>query len=46
LDAKELPAVNTPLVHGSIGYHLREGDHDMLLYDWQQFMVFAKQNGF
>jgi hypothetical protein len=46
LDAKELPAVNTPLVHGLIGYHLREGDHDMLLYDWQQFMAFAKQNGF
>ena len=46
LDAQELPAVNTPIGDGSIGYHLRQGDHDLLLYDWQQFMVFAKRNGF
>ncbi len=46
LDAKELPAVNTPIGQGSIGYHLRQGDHDMLLYDWQQFMAFAKRLGF
>ena len=46
LEAKELPAVNTPIGQGSIGYHLRQGDHDMLLYDWQQFMAFAKRLGF
>jgi hypothetical protein len=46
LEAKELPAVNTPIGQGSIGYHLRQGDHDMLLYDWQQFMAFAKRQGF
>lgn len=46
LEAKELPAVNTPIGQRSIGYHLRQGDHDMLLYDWQQFMAFAKRLGF
>ncbi|MFM8571969.1 MAG: acetylxylan esterase [Pirellula sp.] len=45
LDAKELPAVNTPIGQGAVGYHLRQGEHDMLLYDWQQFMAFAKRNG-
>jgi hypothetical protein len=45
LDTQELPAVNTPIGDGAIGYHLRQGDHDLLLYDWQQFMVFAKRNG-
>ena len=46
LDAVELPAVNTPIAQGAIGYHLRDGEHDMLLYDWEQFIAFAKQNGF
>jgi len=46
LEAKELPAVDTPIGQGAIGYHLRQGDHDMLLYDWQQFMAFAKRHGF
>ena len=43
--ATELPAFNTPIGSTSIGYHLREGNHDMLLYDWQQFVAFAKRNG-
>lgn len=45
LEIKELPAVNTPVAQGAIGYHLRDGEHDMLLYDWQEFMSFAKRNG-
>jgi hypothetical protein len=46
LDAQVLPAVNTPIGDGAIGYHLRQGEHDLLEYDWQQFMVFARRNGF
>lgn len=44
--AQELPQPNTPIGSSSIGYHIREGEHDLLLYDWQQFMAFAKKNGF
>lgn len=35
-----LPPLNTP-VGSSIRYHIREGEHDMLPYDWQQYIGFA-----
>jgi hypothetical protein len=34
------PAAGQP-VHGTIGYHLRAGNHDVTLYDWQQYVQFA-----
>ena len=40
-DKPELPAVNTPLLQGDVGYHLREGKHDITTYDWEQYMNFA-----
>ena len=40
IDIKKIPAVNTPL-HGTIGYHLREGKHDVTNYDWEQYIKFA-----
>jgi hypothetical protein len=40
---EEQPAVDTP-VGESIGYHVRTGGHDILLYDWQQFMRFANRH--
>lgn len=43
LPANEMPAVNKPLI-GTIGYHIRSGDHDVKLYDWQQYLDFADQH--
>ncbi len=39
-----MPANNTPVQAGYIGYHKREGDHDMLAYDWEQYIKFAKKH--
>ena len=41
LSADELPPVNTPVSSEIMGYHLREGKHDIVLYDWQQYITFA-----
>jgi hypothetical protein len=35
------PAVNSPVMQGPIGYHFREGKHDLNLYDWGQVIKFA-----
>ncbi|MEO8766420.1 MAG: hypothetical protein ABI416_19125, partial [Ginsengibacter sp.] len=40
---EEQPPVDTP-VGESIGYHVRSGKHDILLYDWQQFIRFANKH--
>lgn len=37
------PAPDTP-VGGRIGYHLRTGDHDITLYDWQRYLDFADRH--
>jgi len=43
LPANEMPAVSTP-VAGTIGYHMRKGEHDILLYDWQEYLNFADKH--
>src|SRR5262249_27162563 len=40
LDVEEQPPVNTPVMR-MVGYHLREGKHDVTLYDWQRYIEFA-----
>ncbi len=35
------PAVNVPLQYGPLGYHVRSGTHNILEYDWQQYLDFA-----
>jgi hypothetical protein len=35
-----MPPLNQP-VGNSIRYHIRDGQHDVLLYDWQQYLNFA-----
>lgn len=39
--AEELPPVNTPMLTDRMGYHMREGKHNIVLYDWQQYLAFA-----
>lgn len=43
LTVNEMPAVGNP-VSGTIGYHIREGEHDILLYDWKQYLDFADRH--
>ena len=40
LPINKMPAVNEPAM-GTIGYHLREGKHDLTEYDWTQYLNFA-----
>ena len=43
LPAEEMPEVNKPVV-GDIGYHIRTGVHDVMLFDWDQYIKFAKKH--
>lgn len=44
LSNKELPAPETPVSSGTIGYHLRTGEHDITAYDWDQYLNFADKH--
>jgi hypothetical protein len=37
----EMPEVGRQIIQAQSGFHNREGDHNMTLYDWQQFIRFA-----
>ncbi len=39
-----MPAINSPIIESSIGYHFREGIHDLNVYDWSNFIRFANFN--
>ena len=43
IEMEKLPPVNTPF-HGSVGYHLRKGKHDVTNFDWEQYIKFADQH--
>ena len=40
LKVDEMPENHRPIL-STIGYHIREGDHDVLKYDWEQYLKFA-----
>ena len=43
-----MPQMNVPVISGKVAYHVRDGEHNLLLKDWNFFMDFAdltlKQN--
>ena len=44
LEAAEMPTSNQPVQKGHIGYHLREGKHQLTPYDWNAYMDFADKH--
>jgi dienelactone hydrolase len=44
LPAQDFPAIDSPILAGRIGFHVRTGKHNLTLYDWQQFMNFADRH--
>ena len=40
LPVDDMPDVNSPVM-ADIGYHVRDGGHDLTAYDWARFMDFA-----
>ncbi len=36
-----IPEKNKPVIQKPLGYHLREGKHDMTIYDWKNFIRLA-----
>ena len=43
LPTQQWPKPNTP-IEGTIGYHLRDGDHAVTAYDWEQYLRFADRH--
>ena len=43
LPTDEWPPLHTPVI-GTVGYHVRDGSHDVTDYDWDRFMDFADQH--
>jgi hypothetical protein len=39
-----MPDPETPVRNGSRGYHLRTGKHNITLYDWKQYIEFARRH--
>lgn len=40
IETDEMPSVQKPIMN-TTGYHIREGKHDVTLYDWDRYMDFA-----
>jgi (4-O-methyl)-D-glucuronate---lignin esterase len=36
-----MPAIDTPLIVGRRGYHIRTGSHNLTPYDWDRYADFA-----
>ncbi len=38
----EIPPVDSSLIEGHVGYHIRSGKHDVTRYDWEKYIRFAE----
>ncbi|MBC8154373.1 MAG: acetylxylan esterase [Bacteroidetes bacterium] len=36
------PPVDAPVIESTLGYHVREGAHNLTRYDWMQYLTFAR----
>jgi len=43
LESAEMPSIHQPVMN-NVGYHLREGIHDVTRYDWLRFLDFADKH--
>lgn len=43
IKTSEIPNTNDA-IHNDIGYHIRTGKHDVIDYDWEQFIKFANKH--
>ncbi len=43
LFAASMPQPDTPLI-GTVSYHIRTGKHDIISFDWEQYIKFARQH--
>lgn len=43
LSSFDFPEVNSPISEGSIGYHLRKGEHGCKAYDWENVIPFMRR---
>ena len=41
LGTSEMPAIGKPVDGDGVHYHIREGKHDLTLYDWERYLDFA-----
>ena len=42
IESDVFPALNSP-VGSTVAYHIRNGKHDILAYDWDEYIAFAKK---
>lgn len=41
ISTSEMPPLDQPLTRGPLGYHIRSGEHNLTLWDWERYMDFA-----